>query len=548
MNIAGNRFYGKIDLTEDQRYTLSAPVSDMLENMEDEVNVRIFMTAEFLPADFKRFKQSIIEKLEDFQAETDKVTYFFEDPNEGEIEEIRARGEALRRMGVSPVRVGKNQQGQDVYVFPGAVFEGRDTVVVNLMVNEIPGMDKQTVINESISLLEYNLADGIRKANQAKRGIVAFTEGRGELPAGEVADLDRSLRRKGYVVGRIDIDKTSLIDPQVDVLIVAKPQFEYSDRDKFILDQYIMQGGKVIWLIDRLSASLDTMLVRPSMVPFDYPLNLEDLLFKYGIRLQPNLIMDLESSKVKLVSGKMGDAAQTDIFPWYFHPTVRPFSDHPIVKNLDRVELRFASVIDTIKTIGVDIEKTVLLRTSDRSMTKFSPVELNFNFLREEPQLAAFNKKHLPVAVLYEGVFPSAYQYKATDDLLRILEKKNLSLLKESQPTKMLVVSDGDIAKNDFDPNTGKIRSLGFNRVTGIQYANKDFLMNAIEYMFDDSGIIQSKNREVKLNLLDCTRAEAEKTFWQFFNIALPLLFLIGFGFVYFFIRKRRFGKINELS
>ncbi len=540
VNFLGNQFYTSIDLTEDQRYTITQPVEQMLGEVENEIFIRVFMTADFLPADFKLFKKSIAEKLDDFKSASTRVNYIFEDPNKGDEDLIQSRGMALRQMGVRPLRVGKDQQGKDVYVFPAALIEGKDTVVVNLMVNDTPGADEQTVISNSISLLEYNLARGIYQASRMEQGIVAFLEGRGELEAGYVSDLDRSLRMKGYAVGRLPIDEIEIIDPQVDVLVIAKPRERYTPMDKFKIDQYVMQGGSVVWLVDRLSAELDSMLILNRYTPWDYPVELEDMLFKYGFRIKPNLIMDMECSDVKLVDGSIGDAAQMSQYPWYFHPLVRPFSDHPIAKNLDRVQMRFASVIDTIVTKKANTKKTILLRTSDKTMLKYSPIDLNFEFLREEAKPEYFNEQHLPVAVIAEGEFVSAFEHNATQQMRDVLERRGLQQLKRSMNAKMLVVGDGDIVRNDFDEATGNIRSLGFDRTTGYTYGNKDFLMNAIEYMMDDSGIIQAKKREVKLNLLDCTRAQSEKSKWQTINIVFPLVFLICFGLIYMYLRRRR--------
>ncbi|MGK0389733.1 MAG: ABC-2 type transport system permease protein [Maribacter sp.] len=543
VNFLGNRFFSFWDLTEDNKYSISQPVEELLENLENEIYIRVYVTADFLPADFKLFKKSITEKLNNFHSYSSKVNYIFEDPNKGEKELIQQRGMALSRMGIKPLRVGKDNKGKDVYIFPAVVIEGLDTVVVNLMSNDIPGADETAVIANSIGLLEYNLASGIYQASRQETGVVAFLEGRGELSAGEVSDLDRSLRMKGYAVGRLPIDRVSIIDPKIDVLVIAKPKERYTPKDQFLIDQYVMQGGNVLWLIDRLSADLDSMVAMGRYTPWDYPLEIESMLFKYGFRIKPNLIMDMECTSVKLVDGNIGNAAQMSVYPWYFHPAVRPFSDNPIVKNLDRVNLRFASVIDTIVTKKAKTKKTILLRTSDKSMLKYSPIDLNFEFLREKAEPAMFTEKNLPVAVLAEGEFVSAFEFNATGEMLGLLKERGLEQMKKSVPAKMLVVSDGDIAKNDFDPNTGNIRTLGFDKVSGYTFANKDFLMNAIEYMIDDNGIIQSKNKEVKLNLLDCTRAEKEKNKWRFINIALPLLFLVGFGAVYYYIRRRRFAS-----
>ncbi len=542
VNIIGQQFYTSIDLTEDKRYTISSPVKNVLKNISSDINIRVFLTADFLPADYKLFKKNVIEKLNSFKGVSSKINFFFEDPNKGAPELVRARGMALNQMGIKPVRVGKDQQGKDVYVFPAALVEARDTVVVNLMVNDIPGADDQTVIANSISLLEYNLAKGIQRAINPNRGVIAFTEGRGELSGGEVSDLDRTLRQQGYAVGRLRMDDIPIINPLVDVLIIAKPQQTYNTKDKFLIDQYIMNGGKVIWLIDRLTASLDSMILMNRYTPYDYPLEIEDMLFTYGFRIKPNLVMDKECTSVKLVTGTMGNAPQFDVFNWYFNPAVRPYSDNPIVKHLDRVQLRFASTIDTIITKKAKTKKTVLLRTSNKSMLKYSPVDLNFEFLREEIPETAFKEQNLPVAVLAEGEFLSNFEFNTTNDLVQLLKNEGLEHRKRSLPTKMLVVSDGDIARNDYNPETKENRALGFDRVSRYTFANKEFLMNAIEYMVDDTGIIQAKNKEVKLNLLDCDRAEKEKSYWQFINIVLPLLFLVLFGFIFHYIRKKRFG------
>ncbi len=543
INIISSRFRGDLDLTEDQRYSLSAPVEGMLGAIQTDVTVKVFMTADFLPADYKRFKKAIAEKLDDFQAESSRVSYLFEDPNKGDPALVRNRAVALQRVGIKPFRAGKDRQGKDVYVFPAAVVEGADTVVVNLMVNDVPGAAPETVVNNSISLLEYNLADAIRRASFQSEKVIAFTEGHGELPAANVADMDRTLRAAGYAVGRLPLDKVDIIDPRIDLLVVAKPRTAFPEKDKFLIDQYVMGGGKVIWLLDRLTGSLDSMLMRNAYTPYDYPLNLEDQLFKYGYRIEPNIVMDFECTPVKLVTGDLGGAAQTEVFDWHFHPAAAPFSDNPIVKNLDRVQFRFASTVDTIATKKTDLKKTVLLRTSNYTMTKYAPFLLSFDLVTEKPPKEAFKRQNLPLAVLSEGVFPSAYEFKATSEMKGLLQSKGQEFRTSSVPTKMLVVGDGDIIKNDYDAEKKEVRGLGFDRVAQYTFANKDFLMNAIEYMLDDGNLVSAKNREVKLKLLDCTRAEEEKNYWRFINIVLPLILLLLFGFAYFYVRRMRFGR-----
>lgn len=542
LNILGNIFYGYLDLTEEKRYTLTEPTREMLRGLEDVVDIHVLLEGDF-PAGFKRLQRAVKDMLEDFRSESGYVEYIFEDPSVGTIEEINKRRENLAKDGITPVNLRLKGTGEQTekLIYPYAVFNyGNRQIAVNFLENETPGLSPEEVLNNSISLLEFKFANAIQKLKSPARPTIIFTSGKGELTPLQTRDLEESLY-PFYDLGRVNLDTVIQVPPAVDVLIVARPRAPFSTKEKFLIDQYVMKGGKVIWMLDRLNVHLDSLRRTNNYVPFDYDLNLEDILFKYGVRIQPDLVLDLECSRIPQVIGNMGNAPQIEYFPWYYHPLAAPKSSHPIVKGLDRVNFFFPGSIDTVATAGT-IRKTSLLSSSRYSRVQLSPVRLNFEILRYEPDPAKFNKPYQNLAVLLEGEFPSFFRNRLTTEMQATLDQLNLEYKPVSVPTRMVVISDGDIAKNPVNPETGAFAPLGYNRYDRYTYANKDFLLNTIEYLLDEQGVIQARTREVKLRLLDTYRAEEEKGFWQLINIGLPLVFLLIFGFLFNFIRKRRYS------
>ena len=341
-------------------------------------------------------------------------------------------------------------------------------------------------------------------------------------------------------MGTFNLDSAYVIPQAVKVLIVAKPRRPFSDRDKFLIDQYVMNGGKVIWLIDRLNAELDSLRGTNAYVPMDYPLELDDILFKYGVRINPDLVLDLRCSHIPMVIDPTG---RQELFPWYYHVISIPQSDHPIVKNLDGINLFFPSSIDTVKT-KTPVKKTILLTSSENSRIQPNITRLNFEILRYDPDPEKFNKQHIPLAVLLEGEFPSLFENRVTAAFQQTLEQIDQQFREKSVNTRMLVVSDGDIARNlVVDPRQGQVMPLGYNRFERYQFANKDFLLNAVEYLRDDNGIIEARGKEVKLRLMNTTKAQQEATKWQLLNIGVPLLFLLIFGFLWNWFRRRKYAR-----
>jgi len=545
VNILANSFYTHFDLTEEKRFTLTKPTRTMLREQKSQVYVQILLEGEF-PAGFKRLQTATREMLDDFRSETGYIDYQFEDPALGTLEEVNGRRKALTELGIQPVnlRVADQSESSQKIIYPFAIFRmGSKQVIVKLLENESATLNPEEVINNSVTLLEYKFANAIKKLQAPSRPVILFTKGHDELNELQLGDLDRSLRTF-YDTDRISLDSVVQIRPdECALLVVAKPQTAFSERDKFKIDQYVMQGGRVMWLIDRLNAGLDSMRATRRFIPTDYPLNLEDILFKYGVRIQPDLVLDLECSKIRLVVGQVGNTPQFEAFPWYYHPAVLPNGKHPIVKNLDRVDLHFCSSIDTIRT-KTPVKKTVILSSSKYSRLQFSPIDLSFDILKYEPDPTKFDKGKQSVGVLLEGIFPSAFENRVTEDMQNGLKQLGMEFRPVSEPTRMLVISDGDVAANYVrDAAQKQWLPLGFNHMENVTYANKELMLNAIEYLIDPNGVIAARTKEVKLRLLDSVRAKKQGNMWRALNVGLPLVLLGIFGWFFNWRRKKRYGK-----
>ncbi len=545
VNILANTFYTHLDLTEEKRFTLTKPTQKLLGGIKDRIYVQVLLEGDF-PAGFKRLQTATREMLDDFRSVSGYIDYRFEDPNQGSVDEINERRKALAEQGVAPVNLRVAEQGQSSQkiIYPVAIVHyGNRRVPVKLLENDSPSMNPEETLNLSVSLLEYKLANAIKKLLAGAKPVVMFTEGHGELNDLQTADFERSLRQF-YDTDRILLDSVVRLDPEIcDVLVVAKPRTTFSERDKFKIDQYAMHGGKIIWLIDRLNADLDSMRHTGRFIPSDYPLNLEDLLFKYGVRIQPDLVLDLKCTKIPQVVGQMGNAPQLALFDWFYFPAVQSAANHPLVKNIDQVELKFCSSIDTIRT-KTPVKKTAVLKTSRYSRLQFSPVDLNFNILQAEPDPNKFNKGPQTVGVLLEGIFPSNYENRVSEEMMAGLRQMGQEFKPQSVETRMLVVSDGDVVANIVrDTAARQWYPLGYNRFENATYANKELMLNAVEYLIEADGVIEARSKEVKLRLLDTVRAREEKTQWRLVNIGVPLVFLGLFGWFFNWRRKRKYAR-----
>lgn len=548
INIIGNFIFFQWDVTGDKRYTLTPGTKAIVSQPEDNIFIKVYLDGEF-PSGFKRLRASTLEMLTKLQDYNAHIVYEFEDPTAGSGKELQQRQEDFEKDKISPVLLNFFDGTQMVQkpIFPFAVVHFQNKkYVVNLLEEQFAGDNEEEVLNRSVELLEYKFATAFQKLLAQRPKRVLFTKGNGELGEDQLFRLESEIR-KNHMVGRVDLDSIMKLDTTIDLLIVAGAEKAISVKNQFKIDQYIMQGGKVIWLLDKMNTSLDSINVHGMYIPPDIDSGTDELLFKYGVRILPDLIMDLECSSIPQVVGMQGGKPQTQLFPWFYHLAVTPESDHPIVKNIDRVNLFFPSTIDTLTT-RAGIRKTVLLHSSAYSRVQLTPVRLSFEILKAVPDPSKFKDGNKTLAVLLEGSFESAFTNRMTPELENVLTSLGLEFRKTgSEKAKQLVVSDSDFAKNLVDSKTGETEQIGYNKWERSYYkGNKDFITNAIEYMLDDNHIIDSRSKEVKLRLLDPVKIKDERVKWQIINVVLPVVILVIFGFVYNYLRKRKYERKSQ--
>lgn len=535
LNSLAALYFFRIDLTEEKRYTIKPQTKELLKNLEDEVFVEVFLEGDLNPG-FKRFQKSVNETLEEFRIYSrNKVKFVFTNPAQAQGQ--KARNEFMSDLaakGITPMNVIENENGQRVekFVFPGALvsYEGFETGVMLLKGNR--AQNAQEVLNESIEGTEYELANAIYKLSNTNRKKIGLLRGHGELDSLQIASFNNLLLEQ-YDVFRVDLSKKQKVEGY-QLLISAKPKSGFSEADKYKLDQYIMHGGKVLFLLDRLEANMDSAS-REDYFAFPYNLNLDDQLFKYGVRINPDLIEDRVSGKYPIVVGTAGNRPQIMQLDWPFFPLVNQYADHPITRNLDAAMTKFVSSIDTVKAIGV--KKTPLLFSSPYSRKMTAPVKVGVDDLRRQLKEGNFNDGKLPLAYLLEGKFTSIYKNRFKPEGVDVSD-----FLEESLSTKIIVVADGDIVRNDVNPRDGKPQMLGYDPFTKYTFANQDLLLNMVAYLTDEDGLINARNKEVKIRPLDKEKIK-ERSFWQIINIGLPLLVLLAFGIARTYLRKIKYSR-----
>lgn len=532
--------YTRFDFTEDKRFTLTPATKTLLRNLDEVVFIKVLLKGDF-PAGYKRLQESAEDMLLDFQSENARVSYQFEDPLAGNTDQVNTRKKQLAEMGVLPVSLNIRENGErsQKLTYPYAIFyyKGR-SIPVNFLENQIPGVPPDVILNKAINLLEYKFVHAIQQLKQSTKPPILFVDGHGESLPLETADLENSLRET-YNTGRIILDSVTAIDTSVKTVIISSPKLAFSEKDNFKLDQYVMRGGKLLFLVDKIALHLDS-LRRGTYMPNERNLNLDDLLFKYGARLQPNLLLDMQSSVIPLATGQVGNAPQFEYFRYPYHLVVIPNNNHPAVKNIGPINLQFAGGIDTVST-KYSVKKTILLQTSPESRYQFLPLRMNFDFMRYPLDEKLFNKGPQPVAILLEGQFSSLYENRVAPAMLSFLKNQGRPFINKSIETKIMVISDADLIRNRIDKQTGKIIPAGYNEFEKYTFANKDFLLNIIEYLSDSDGIIEARGKDIKLRLLNTTKVKEEKLKWQLINLLLPLLIITGGGLLFNFIRQRRY-------
>ncbi|KFF02705.1 gliding motility-associated ABC transporter substrate-binding protein GldG [Flavobacterium reichenbachii] len=540
LNVLGSLYFHRFDLTKDKRYTLSQTSLNIVKQVKNPLSIKIYMDGN-LPADFVRLQQETRQLLEEFQAYNSNIAFEFVNPLENE-EESADLTKSLFQKGLTPINITVDDKGKQsqAMVFPWAVAVYNNKEVNIPLLKNIMGSSTTQKVIGSIQHLEYSIADALNKITKAKQKKVAIIRGNGEMKEIHIAKMLMQIR-ESYYIGPFTLDSVAknpngTLDAlkKYDLAIISKPTETFSDEEKQVLDQFIMNGGKTLWLIDQVAADMDS-LYNQSGATLAYPrdLNLNDMFFKYGFRINPDLVKDEQGSPIKLATGEQGSATQYQDFIWKFAPQVYPVSKHPIVKNLGGIRFDFANPIDTLKN---GIKKTILLQSSQYSKKIGSPAEISLNIVTEKTSPEDYlNKGNIPLSVLLEGSFHSAFEN-------RVLPFKENSFAAKSKPTKMIVISDGDLARNQLDKNLEPVE-LGYDQRTGNLYDNKDFMMNCINYLLDDTGLINIRSKDVELPLLDKEKVYENYSTTQFITIGLPILILLVFGLAFTFIRKRKYSK-----
>lgn len=535
LNILGSWYFVRLDLTEEKRYTIKKQTKDLLEHLDDAVYVEVYLEGDLNPG-FERFKKSIRETLEEFRIYSDdRIQYTFTDPNLAMGE--KARNEFIAELnlkGIAPRNVIENKDGKRVekLVFPGAVisYGGMETGVMLLKGNAMQG--SQEVLNQAIEGVEYELANAIHKLTNVDRKKIGFLTGHGELNGLSIASFENSLSEQ-YDINEVGLSSNEKLS-DYDALMLAKPTQAFSNLEKYNLDQYLMRGGRLLLLLDRLDAVMDSAS-SDNYFAFPYDLNLDDQLFKYGVRINQDLIQDRVSGRYPIVVSNAGKP-QIMQMEWPFFPLINQYADHPITRNLDASLFKFTSSMDTIKSVG--IKKTPLLFSSPYSRKAVAPVKVGVNDLRNQLQSGEFNEAKIPIGYLLEGKFTSVFINRFAPD-----GADAKIFLEKSTSTKIIVIADGDIIRNDVNPRDGSVQALGFDPFTQYTFANQDLLLNSMAYLLDEDGLIKARNKEIKIRPLDKEKIREERLFWQVINLLAPLLLVIAFGFSRSYWRKLKYSK-----
>ncbi len=556
VNVAGSYLFTRFDLTSEKRYTLSPTTKEILNDLDDYVYFKVYLDGDF-PAGFKKLRRETKEMLDEFRAYSKYIDYEFIDPTEsGEESEIMETYKQLYQAGLKPTDLNvQNSDGssKQMVIWPGALVSYRNNteIAIELLENQI-GMSDDEALNASMQNLEFRLIDAVKKVTRLMKPNIAFVEGHGELGEQDVYDITKSLSQNYNVVrleidGKIDAlihrtqDTTRDVSafPTYDAIIIAKPTQAFDERDKFLIDQYIMHGGKVLWLVEPVFATMDSLQSQESTVGIEQDLNLDDMLFKYGVRLNRDLLLDLTCAALPIRTGQVGGQARLEYFRWYYFPLLQAASDHPMVRNMNAIKADFVSSMDAT-TSADDIEQIPLLKTSDYTKVSGTPVFITLAMLRQPPDQRMFSSKGKNVAYLLKGTFTSLYANRIPQE---IMDDQATDFMETSKPTAMIVVADGDIIRNQIDIKTRKPLSLGFDQFTQITYANKEFIENCISYLVDGEGLVDIRSRELKVRLLDPTKVSKQRVTWQVVNTLVPIALIVILGLVMSFIRKVKYSR-----
>lgn len=553
LNVIGYFFFARIDLTQEKRYTLSESSKKLMSNLEDIVFIRCYLEGD-IPSEYKKLRNETKEMLDQFRAYNSDIEYEFVDPNN--FENAKDKNEFYQRLfekGFSPLLTTSTNNNSQVqqYIFPylEITYKGRTTIVP--LISSKNGFSGESIINASIQNLEYNLYSAIRSVATQQRGKVAFLYGHGEWQVENIWDFISSLNEY-YTVDSISINEKlnaltervyDSVNPNLvkiknkfDCLVIAKPTSIFSYKDLYLIDQYIMHGGKILWLLDPLNVSMDSLQTQANTFAISNFTGVDDILFRYGVKLNTDLVTDMQCAKIPIVTGQyQNNTPQMTYYPWNFFPEISPNANHIISDKISPVKMEFTSSIDTTNSPA---KKTVLLSSSNRTRVLNSPVNVSLQMLKQKQDASLFNSGAKDVAILLEGEFSSAFKNRLTPEM----ELNSQMAYKDfSDTTAMIVIADGDVVRNDF--MNGQLLPLGYDKYTRKMYGNKEFLVNCVNYLCGDEDLIPLRSREVIMRRLDVAKIEREKTAWQIVNVAMPIVIIVLFGVLLAVLRKKTFTK-----
>ena len=553
-NIISSYLFTRFDLTAEKRYTLSDSTKSMLKELDEQVLFRVYLEGDDLPAEYRRFRNDIKDMLDQFRAYSRHVEYEFVNPNDLQTDEEKMQFyQTLVKKGLTPIPISTNDDGvqkqQVVYPSMEVSYKGRETAL-QLQSAGLSGRSTEEVVNTSVENLEYNFVTALHRLTRPVKARVGFLLGHNELQKIDIYDIQMSLvedysvenvlldRNVNALTGRIQNtqDSSITINNKFDVLVVPKPLTTFTDQDLYIIDQFVMYGGKILWLVDALDADMDSLQDKAQTFATRLPTNLEEMFFNYGVRVNPDLIMDYRCRGIPM----MGADNRMQLVPWYYFPTLVPNSDHPIVRNLDVLKTDFISSIDLINN---DIKKTVLLTTSDHVHIKNAPVNIQLSDAMINVDEQLFNRSGLPVAVLLEGEFRSLFRNRLATSFTEITEMGYKPQCEK--PTQMIVVSDGDMIRNSTGvSDQGRYPyPLGYDRYTNVEFANKTFILNAINYLAGDESMIDARPRNIAIRRLDVAKLKKERGYYQFATIFYPVLLVFVLAAAVMLTRKARYSR-----
>ena len=537
-NVISSFIFTRFDLTGDKRFTVSTASKETLSKLKDVVYVKVYLEGDF-PAGFQKLRNSTRELLDELRRYSNgNLDYEFIDPSaSADPKERNKFYQQLAEKGLQPTNLESKTKEETVQkiIFPGAIvsFAGEE-VPVQLLKDQI-GVSSAQMLNNSIQNLEYEIVNAIKKATNPLKPEIAFIEGQDELDERSVEDITNTLRLS-YHINRVKInEKLGSLD-KYKAIIIAKPNTTFSEKDKFIIDQYVMKGGNILWLIDQMDVVMDSLSSRGETMALGRPLNLDDMLFRYGVRINYDLILDLQSAAIPVVTGFVGNQPRTQLRPWFYYPVMTPTEKHPIVNNLNAIKGQFISTIDTVGAPG--IKKSVLLTTSQYCRIVPAPARVSLGIMQLKPEPRQYNQSNLLTSVLLEGKFESLYKNRLPP---AIAEDSAIGFKQQGiRNSKMVVISDGDIISNDFQK--GRALACGYDKYSGTFFGNRSFIQNIIDYMIDEGGLMSVRSKVFKLRMLDPQVIEENERPIKILNCVLPILFVLIFGVVKFYLRRKKYA------